>query len=436
MTKPDLRGRPWEPVPFEEAAISRRPLPVLERGIEVLESIGNRVSMAVDRESFFSEPVPAQIASLSFLTRYSVATGERRAMDSAIHELHRLYHSPLYDAVGGGFFEGNPHGKIRTSKLLSHNAQWLMLVLEIGRDPEAAFALPMARGILHILEERLLLPAGGFGDSQREGSDDHALSGGTRPRMEAPRVAPALRTASNALALQALCDSWWRLGEAKYLQQASEIAASLEGPASGSKRAPQNTHERRSQGPGGLEDLVQMGLAHLALYHSTLDSHYLEGGARMAHRVVGSLKKASPEGFLDVPLPAGVSGIPMGEGPDPAHLAKAARFLLVAAAQLGEESLALPARGILNGMAASPPEDLEALALLGDALMVALSPMALFEAVTDGSEVQRSRVLERLRQVGPCPVVITHRLHAPREGMQRLPRLVGYCGGNRHEVPI
>lgn len=425
MINPTPQGRPWKPVKFEAPAGSRRPLPVLERGIEVLESIGNRVSMAVDRESFFSEPVPAQIASLGFLTRYSVAAGEKRTLDSAIRQIHRLCHSPLYDAVEGGFFEGVTHGKTRTSKLLSHNAQWLMLVLGTGRDPEAAFALSMARGILHYLQERLLLPAGWFADSQCEGPEYYALSGEGRRRMAPPPVDPTLRTASNALALQALCESWWRLGEAKYLQQALETSASLEGPAPGSKGAPASTRGRRSQGPGGLEDIVQMGLAHLALYHSTLGPRHLDGVARMARRIAGSLKK-----------PAGTSGSLMGQEPDPAYPAKAARFLLVAAAQLEDESLSVPARGLLNVLAASPSEDLEALALLGDALMAALSPMAIFEAVTDGSEAQRSRVLERLRQVGPCPAVITHRLHAPREGMQRLPRLVGYCGGNRHEVPV
>ena len=436
MAKARIRWRSWEPMRSEKAARSRKPLLVLERGLEVLESIGNRVSMAVDRESFSSESVPAQIASLSFLTRYSVATGEKKPMESAIHQTHRLCHSPLYDAVEGGFFKGVTHGKIKTSKLLSHNAQWLMLVLSLRGDSEATFALPMARGILHFLQGRLLLPGGGFGNAQREDPAYYALSGNGRRQVEAPPVDQTIYTASSALVLRALCEGWWVLGETEYLQMALDTFASLESWVEDSKGALSHAHGDRPLGEGTLEDTVQMGLAYLALYRATLEPSHLEGVTRMARRVIGKYKNPAGEGFLNAQLPAKSSGRPSAPLADPAPNARAASFLLIASAQLGDESLSVPALGILGALAASLPEDLESAGSLGNALLVALLPMAVYEAVTDGSEAQRSRVLERLRQVGSSLIVITHRLPAPREGMQRLPRLIRYCGADRHEIVI
>jgi hypothetical protein len=121
---------------------------------------------------------------------------------------------------------------------------------------------------------------------------------------------------------------------------------------------------------------------------------------------------------------------------DAARNARASFLLLLASAQLADESLSVPARGALGALAANPPQDLEALGMLGSALLVALFPLGVVEAITDGSPDQRFRVLERLRQFESPPSVITHRLAAPREGMQRLPRLVGRCGTKRHEVVV
>ena len=85
---------------------------------------------------------------------------------------------------------------------------------------------------------------------------------------------------------------------------------------------------------------------------------------------------------------------------------------------------------------AHPPDDLASLGLLGNALVVALFPLGVYEAITDDSKDQRFRVLKRLCQIGGPLAVIAHRLPEPREGMQRLPRLVGHCGNKRHEITV
>ena len=59
----------------------------------------------------------------------------------------------------------------------------------------------MARGILHFLQSRLLLPGRGFGNSQCEDLAYYGLSGNGRRQVEAPPVDQTLYTASSALAL-------------------------------------------------------------------------------------------------------------------------------------------------------------------------------------------------------------------------------------------
>lgn len=408
----------------------------LERGLEVLESIKARVSQAIDRETFAAEPAPAQIAALSFLTHYSLATGESEPMTRAILQIHGLCHSPLYDAVEGGFFGSASGGRVRTFKLLSHNAEWLMLVVGLRRDPDADFVLPMARGILHYLHSRLLLPSGGFGNAQCEDPAYYGLSGEGRRQIEMPPVDRTVYTASNARVVRALCEGWRLLGEPEYLQRAMDTFGSLRSWVEDSNGVLSHARRARPLGEGTLDDAVEMGLAYLALYHSTLEPEYLEGVSRMAGQVARDFRNPAGEGFLHTRLPPGLTGVRIGPVVDPAQNARAALFLLVASAHLADESLSVSARGVLGTLAASPPKDMEALGGLGDALLVALFPLAVYEVITDGSKEQRFRVLERLRQMGPSLAVITHRLPSPREGMQRLPRLVGYCGTNRHEVAI
>jgi uncharacterized protein YyaL (SSP411 family) len=179
-----------------------------------------------------------------------------------------------------------------------------------------------------------------------------------------------------------------------------------------------------------------MGQAHLALYHSTLEPRFLEGVRRAAQRIVGSYRNPGGEGFLDTSPQSADSGIPFRPTADAAQNARACSFLLLASAQLGEEQLAVPARRTLGALLASPPAELMGLSLLGDALLVALYPVAVYEAITDGSETQRFRVLERLRQLGCAHAVVTHRKPGAREGMQQLPRLVRHCGNQRTEVVV
>lgn len=414
----------------------------LERGLEVIESVKDRVLGALEEETFSGASPPSQIEAIRFLSRFSFATGARKPLAHAIKRLHTLGHSNLYDAVEGGFFGGaggertGTFHKTRTFKLLRHNADWLMLALGLCREREAAFALPMARGILHYLHNRLLLPGGSFGNSQAEDPAYYALKGEERRQLETPPMDETVYTAPNAMVVRALCKGWRLLGEPAYLQQALDAFTPLKKSVEDPSGALAHGFRGVALGEGTLEDTVEMGHAYLALYHSTLEPDYLEGVGRMARRVVVDFKNPAGEGFLDSRLPSGSSGVPFRPVVDSAQNTKASLFLLLASAQLGDESLSAPARGALGALAANPPEDLASLGLLGNALVVALFPLGVYEAITDGSEDQRFRVLERLRQMGPPPAVITHRLPAPREGMKRLPRLLGYCGNKRHEVVV
>ena len=408
----------------------------LERGLEAIESIKDRVLDALGQESFASGSPPAQIEAIRFLCRFSIATGDQNPLTHAIRHLHSLGHSSLYDDVEGGFFGGAYGGRAKTFKLLGHNANWLMLALGLCREPGAGFALPMAKGILHYLHNRLLLPGGSFGNSQAEAPAYYALSGEARRKMETPPVDKSVYAAPNATAVRALCKGWRLLGEPAYLRQAVNAFAALRASVEDPGGALAHGFRQGAFGEGTLEANVEMGHAYLALYHSTLEPSYLEGLRKTVHRIVGDFKNPAGEGFLDMRSPRGSTGLPYRPTADAAHNAKASLLLLLASAQLGDESLSVPARGALGALAANPPGDLTALGSLGSALLVALFPLGVYEAITDGSQDQRFRVLERLRQLGAPPAVITHRLPAPHEGMQRLPRLVGRCGTNRHEVVV
>ncbi len=408
----------------------------LERGLEAIESIKDRVLGELGQESFASGPPLSQIEAIRFLCRFSFATGDQDPLAHAIRHLHSLGHSNLYDDVEGGFFGGADGDGAKTFKLLSHNANWLMLALGLCRERGTGFALPMAKGILHYLHNRLLLPGGSFANSQAEDPAYYALSAEARRQRETPPVDKTVYTAPNAMAVRALCKAWRLLGEPAYLRQAVNAFASLQAAVEDPGGVLKHGCRDEALGEGTLEDTVEMGQAYLAHYHSTLEPSYLEGLRMMAHRIVSDFKSPAGEGFMDMRFPRGSSGLPYRPTADAAQNAKASSFLLLASAQLADESLSVPARGALGALAANPPGDLAALGSLGSALLVALFPLGVYEAITDGSQDQRFRVLERLRQLGAPPAVITHRLPAAHEGMQRLPRLVGRCGTKRNEVVV
>jgi uncharacterized protein YyaL (SSP411 family) len=408
----------------------------LERGLEALEDIRDRVRSALRSEAFELEPSQAKIEALRFLIRYSTYRSEREDMERAVEQLHSLAHSPFYDGVEGGFFGEMRAGGPATHKLLRHNADWLILALRICRLPGAEFALPLARGIFHYLQHRLQRPGGGFAASQREDAAYYALSGEERRRISPPPADPIFYTAPNAMAARAFCKGWRFLGEVAYLDQALVTHEALSACVEGGDGSLAHAFDGTPAGAGTLEDAVELGQAYLGLYHATLEPRFLEGLRRAAGRVAGDYRNPAGEGFLDLPLSARIPGLPFRPVADASQNARACTFLMLASAQLGEESLASSARRTIGALLASPPEDLTALSLLGDALLAALYPMAVLEVITDGSREQRFQVLERLREMAPLHAVITHRGPAPREGMQRLPRVVSHCGGKRTEVVV
>ncbi len=408
----------------------------LERGLEALESFRERVRRAVGSGAFELEATQSKIEVLRFLIRYSTYASEREDLDRAVEHLHSLAHSSFYDGVEGGFFGEVRSSGTSTHKLLRHNADWLILALRICRLPGAEFALPLARGIFHYLQHRLQRPGGGFAASQRGDAAYYALAGEERRRIAPPPVDPVLYTAPNALAVRALCKGWRFLGEAAYLDQALATYETLAKSVEREGGSLAHAFDGAPVGAGTLEDAVEVGRAYLGLYHATLEPRFLEGLRRAARRVATGFRNPAGEGFLDLPPEARTPGVPYRPVVDSAQNARACTFLLLASAQLGEESLAASARRTVGALLASPPEDLTGLSLLGDALLAALYPMAVFEAITDGSREQRFKVLERLREMGPLYAVVTHRGPAPREGMQRLPRLVSHCGGKRTEIPV
>ena len=234
-------------------------------GPEAIEVIKDHILGAVEEEAFSAGSSPSQIEAIRFLSRFSISTGEREPLDRAVQHLHTLGHSNLYDAVEGGFFGGvggdgaRTLDRARTFKLLRHNADWLMLALGLCREPGAAFALPMARGILHYLQNRLLLPGGSFGNSQAEDPAYYGLTGEGRRQIETPPVDETVYTAPNALVVRALCKGWRLLGEPVYLQQAMDAFASLRSLVEDSSGALAHGFRGLALGKGTLEDTVEMG---------------------------------------------------------------------------------------------------------------------------------------------------------------------------------
>ena len=62
----------------------------------------------------------------------------------------------------------------------------------------------------------------------------------------------------------------------------------------------------------------------------------------MARLVVGDFKNPAGEGFIDSRLPSEPFGVPLRPVADAALNARASAFLLLASAQLGDESLSAP----------------------------------------------------------------------------------------------
>ena len=408
----------------------------LERGIETLEAFREAVQAALVRSTAPYLPVQARSSALHFLLGRAAQTGDEEGVAWVVDRLHELAHSPLYDAVEGGFFGKMEPSGPRTFKLLGQNAEWLILALRLSRNPGAAFAPSLARGILHYLQNRLLMPGGAFGHAQQDVPGYYRLTGEERRRVPSPEVDPTVYTAPNALAVRALCKGWRLLGEPAYLDQALRTYAFLTSSVILPGGDVAHAFDGTASGMGYIEDALEMGRAGLALYHSTLDPRYLDDVRLMAAKVAKDFKNPAGEGFLDLLPEAQPEGVPKRPVSDRALNAQAAAFLLLASAQLEEESWAAGARGALGALVDDPGDDLEALSLAGSALLVALSPMAVFEAITDGSREQRFQIMERLRQIGVSDAVVTHRCPAPREGMQRLPRLVGTCGNQRHEILV
>jgi|GEM_PF-4152913 len=169
---------------------------------------------------------------------------------------------------------------------------------------------------------------------------------------------------------------------------------------------------------------------------STLDRIYLDGVRDTARNIVSFYSNPAGAGFLDVRVQSGDSRMPCAPLIDPLQNARAAVFLVRASAQLEDPSLAAPAREILSALMEEESEDPTALGLVGSALIAILYPMPYYVAVTNGSEVHRTRVVDRIRGFGrPFPMIF-HREPSPGEQMQTLPRLTAHCARQHEEISV
>lgn len=409
----------------------------LERGLEKIEHIRQRVAQAMDPEAPDLPSLGGDlIQPLRFLLHYGASAGDKEAIQRAVSVLHAVGHSPLYDGVEGGFFMGMDGSRPRTQKLLRDNAQWLILALRAAQEPDGGFGLLLAKGILHYLQQHLLTPEGFFANSQREDRAYYPLNKEQRRFVAPPPVDPTAFAASNAMAVRSLCKGWRLLGERTYLEMALRTFAFIRDNLAAPDGTLAHYHAQSPGGVGHLDDLMEMGQAYLALYHSTLEPSYLDAVRMVARQMVVSFANPGGVGFLNMRLHHHAQRVPLMPVVDYELNARAAGFLILASAQLEEESLAAPAKAVLAALMEAQEPDLSGLSILGNALMSTLYPMPVFEAVTDGSSRQRFMVLERLRGMATSFSVVTHRLATPREGMQPLPRLVGHCGGQQRDIPL
>ncbi|MGC8722454.1 MAG: hypothetical protein ACP5VF_01070 [Acidobacteriota bacterium] len=421
------------PVPF----IEHHPRS-LERGLELVEGIYQKLldRLIVEGGEFGEGAGAPCIEPIRFLLRYGTFMGSREALERAVQILQSLAYSPLYDSVEGGFFHARDGSRLDTRKFLQDNAHWLILSLRVAAVPEGGFALPLARGILHYLQQKMLQKGGLFAAAQRDDDSYYALSGEERRRVRPPQLNAAALAPPNALAVRALCNGWQFLGERAYLNFAQRVHGRLESDLMGPDGALAHSRTGEALGAAYLGAQVELGYARLALYQSTLDPRYLEGVEKVARLLVSDYSNPAGLGFLDVrPKDRDRLAVfrPML---DPVMNARAAGFLILASAQLEDEKLALPARRVLGALVEAELEDLSALCQLGNALLVTLTPLAVYVAVTDGSSRQRNHVLEKLRKLGASFSLVMHRGPSRFEKMQALPRLIACCGNQQREIPI
>ncbi len=421
------------PVPF----IEHHPHS-LERGLELVESIYQKVldGLIVDGCEFGKGAGAPCIDPIRFLLRYGAFMGSREALERSVQVLQSLAYSPLYDSVEGGFFHARDGSRLDTRKFLQDNAHWLILSLRVAAMPEGGFALPLARGILHYLQQKLLQKGGLFAAAQRDDDSYYALSGEERRRVPPPRLNATAFALPNALAVRALCNGWQFLGERAYLNLAQRAHRRLESELMGPDGALAHCGTGERLGAAYLGAQVELGYARLALYQSTLDPRYLAGVERVAKLLVSGYSNPAGVGFLDVRTQDRDRLAVFRPILDPAMNARAAGFLMIASAQLEDEKLALPARRALGALVDAELEDLGALCQLGNALLVTLMPLAVYVAVTDGSSQQRYHVLEKLRKLGMSFALVMHRGPSRFEKMQALPRLIACCGNQQREIPV
>ena len=421
------------PIPF----IEHHPRS-LERGLELVEGIYQKVldRLIVEGGEFGEGAGAPCIEPIRFLLRYGTFMGSREALERAVQILQSLAYSPLYDSVEGGFFHARDGSRLDTRKFLQDNAHWLILSLRAAAMPEGGFALPLARGILHYLQQKMLQKGGLFAVAQRDDDSYYELSGEERRRVQPPQLHAAAFAPPNALAVRALCNAWQVLGERAYLNLAQRVHRRLESDLMGPDGALAHCRTGETLGAAYLGAQVELGYARLALYQSTLDPRYLEGVEKVARLLVSDYSNPAGLGFLDV-RPQDRNRLAVFRPIlDPAMNARSAGFLILASAQLEDEKLALPARRALGALVEAELEDLSALCQLGNALLVTLTPLAVYVAVTDGSSGQRNHVLEKLRKLGASFSLVMHRGPSRFEKMQALPRLIACCGNQQREIPV
>jgi uncharacterized protein YyaL (SSP411 family) len=410
----------------------------LERGLEIIERIRGRVEAALRPDAGVAggELAADQAELIRFLLHCGRFTGSKETTERAVAALHRTAHSVLYDGVEGGFFGGaGPAGR-RTYKRLDENARWLLLALDVAREPGGGFALPLARGILHYLQSRLAGASGAYFSAQQSDPGYYDLAAEERRRVTPPATDGTVYLQGNALTISACCEGWRLLGEEAYLNMALGAHRFLRE----TMRYPDGTFARcfreSPEGAGYLGDVVEMGWAEMALFRATLDPLHLRAAGDCARALVERFESPAPPGFLDLRPSPRPTGLPWYPRMSYDANARAAGFLIFASAQLEEEDLAGPARSALGALVEADAPSLASKALLGDVLLSALYPVAVLEIVSDGSPAQRRQVLSRLRQMDLLHTVLA--LHPPSrsESMMALPRMIGRCGSQRREIPL
>jgi hypothetical protein len=375
---------------------------VFEHGLEKVEEIRRRLEENLEGllngTSTPSSGLP--VAVFRFLTKYAINLSEPNLEARLRSGLRILAESPQFDSVEGGFFEAESD----TRKRLSTNAGWFVVALRLRRPGQGDFAGLLARGILRYLHSRLLLPDGSFAAEQGSDADYYALDIHQRRLLSPPPTRSIASPLACAVAAQAFAKAYQSLGEPVY----REVAY----------RALQHSAEGAASRPGGegpsLSLSSEQGLASLSLYNSTLDPAFLD----MARRLAEGLERRGT-----------------GES-SPEVLSRGATFLLLASAQLQDDCLGLGARRLVDRILGGRAETPEDLAHVGHALLSMLLPLALFTAVTDGSQGQREKVLDQIRTFRAPYATLVHRPPTAAEAMQALPRLFSQCGGRSREIPL